>query len=74
MVLGHYDPLCRYADYDDECLKETQQEAMQNVPMEAYLHGNSASMLHREIRESQNGSVPVCISSTKGRELHKVMI
>lgn len=67
MVLGRYDPLCLYADYGDEFLKEKQEAAMKEGPVEAYLHGNSASLLHQAIRESKGGSVPVCISSTKGK-------
>lgn len=74
MVLGRYDPLCRYADYGDEFLKETQEAAMKYGAVEAYLHGNSASMLLQAIRLSKGGSIPVCISSTKGKRYQKLKL
>lgn len=64
-VLGRYDPNNPLPEDDgDEEQYMHQQESMTDGPADLYLHGNAASLLCKAIKE--NGSVRVCISSTKG--------
>ncbi|KAJ9314370.1 hypothetical protein C8Q69DRAFT_505873 [Paecilomyces variotii] len=63
-VLGRYDPNNPLPEDDgDEEQYMHQQESMTDGPADLYLHGNAASLLCKAIKE--NGSVRVCISSTK---------
>ncbi|KIX05435.1 uncharacterized protein Z518_06307 [Rhinocladiella mackenziei CBS 650.93] len=68
-VLGRYDDdgdgFSISPDASDAELEQHQKQAMQEGPMEVYLHGNAASMLYKAIKESNRGEVKVCISSTK---------
>jgi len=71
-VLGRYDPNTEYERFSDEQLDAEHKETLRNGPVEAYVHGNAASKLCRAIKESESGSVKVCITSTVGTFIQSI--
>lgn len=65
-VLGRYDPSVNYETMTDHQLQVENANILANGPVEAYLHGNAASMLYKAIKASGGNGVRVCITSTKG--------
>lgn len=64
-VLGRYKGSIDYESMSDKQLQAENTQSMDG-PVEAYLHGNAASMLYKAIKASGEKGVRVCITSTKG--------
>jgi hypothetical protein len=65
-VLGKYNPSVDYSKVDDAQLRAENSKSLLDGPVEAYVHGNAASMLYKAIKASDGNGVRVCITSTKG--------
>lgn len=63
-VLGVYDPSNPLPEDDGTDAQYFEQQEDFDRPMDVYLHGNTAMMLRRGV--VKNGSVKVCLTSTKG--------
>lgn len=66
-VLGCYDPEDHLPEDDGSDSQYYRQQQDVDRPMDLYLHGNCAMMLRRAV--SKNGSMKVCITSTRGMYL-----
>ncbi|OKL60679.1 hypothetical protein UA08_03951 [Talaromyces atroroseus] len=64
-VLGRYNPSADYSTIDDAQLRTEKNKSLVDGPVEAYLHGNAASLLYKAIKASDENGVRVCITSTK---------